>query len=112
VATCLHNLANLYRDQGKYEQAEPLFIQTLEMDRQLLGQQHPHVATCLHNLANLYRDQGKYEQAEPLYIRALSIAETVLGVDHPNTKKIQENLDHLLELKSEGSGEVEDSSEN
>ncbi|MFZ1025576.1 MAG: FxSxx-COOH system tetratricopeptide repeat protein [Limnoraphis robusta] len=112
VANSLHNLAYLYYSQGKYEEAEPLYQQALEMRRQLLGQQHPYVATSLNNLAYLYYSQGKYEEAEPLYREALSIAETVLGVDHPDTKQTQENLDRLLELKSEGSGEVENSSEN
>ncbi len=44
----------LYYSQGKYEQAEPLYQQALEMRRQLLGQQHPSVATSLNNLALLY----------------------------------------------------------
>ncbi len=67
------------------------------------------MATPLNNLAGLYSSQGKYEQAEPLYLQALTIAEKVLGVDHPSTKKIQDNLDRLLESKSEDAGEVESS---
>ncbi|MFV1975702.1 MAG: tetratricopeptide repeat protein, partial [Candidatus Scalindua sp.] len=30
-ATTLNNLADLYRQQGKYEEAEPLFKQSLEI---------------------------------------------------------------------------------
>ncbi len=39
----LNNLAVLYLTQGKYEQAEPLYIQALELRKQLLGVNHPQL---------------------------------------------------------------------
>ncbi len=35
------------RSQGRYEQAEPLYRQALELRRELLGEKHPDVATSL-----------------------------------------------------------------
>ncbi|MEO1006851.1 MAG: tetratricopeptide repeat protein, partial [Cyanobacteria bacterium J06638_38] len=55
VADSLNNLANLYTDQGRYEDAEPLYNQALAIYRQILGEQHSDVATSLNNLANLYK---------------------------------------------------------
>ena len=99
VATSLNNLAALYRSQGRYEEAEPLYQQALAMTRKLLGEEHPSVATSLNNLAALYRSQGRYEEAEPLYQQALEIAEQVLGKNHPNTNIIRANYEKNLELK-------------
>ncbi|NJO31296.1 MAG: tetratricopeptide repeat protein, partial [Richelia sp. SL_2_1] len=41
----MNNLAGLYYSQGRYEAAEPLYIQALELYKQLLGENHPHVAS-------------------------------------------------------------------
>src|SRR5690242_21521574 len=51
VAFPLHNLANLYLEQGKYEQAEPLFLHALQIREQTLGPEHPKVADPLDGLA-------------------------------------------------------------
>ncbi|MBO0790394.1 MAG: tetratricopeptide repeat protein, partial [Ktedonobacteraceae bacterium] len=88
VAETLNGLANLYRDQGKYEQAEPLYQRALDIRKQQ-GPTHPHTAFTLHDLANMYWDQGKYQQADPLYQQALAICEQRLGPDHPRTMKIR-----------------------
>ena len=88
----LNNLAKLYQSQGRYAEAEPLYLQALELRKRLLGENHPSVAISLNNLAKLYNSQGKYEEAEPLYLQALAIAEQALGENHPNTVKIRENL--------------------
>ncbi|MBC1299537.1 tetratricopeptide repeat protein, partial [Nostoc sp. UCD122] len=88
----LNNLALLYNSQGRYSEAEPLYIQALALWRKLLGKEHPSVATSLNNLALLYNSQGRYSEAEPLYIQALEIAELSLGVNHPNTITFRENL--------------------
>ncbi len=84
-STALNNLASLYHDQGKHEQAEPLYQRALTIREKQLGPEHPDTAGSLNNLAALYHAQGKYEQAEPLYQRALAIAEEQLGPEHPDT---------------------------
>ena len=69
----LNNLAELYRDQGRYAEAEPLYKRSLAIREKALGPDHPDVATALNNLAVLYEDQGRYADAEPLYKRSLAI---------------------------------------
>ncbi|AUT03832.1 tetratricopeptide repeat protein [Nostoc sp. CENA543] len=95
VALSLNNLAELYRSQGKYSQAEPLHIQALALSRKLLGEEHPSVATSLNNLAALYRSQGRYSEAEPLYIEALALRRKLLGEEHPS---VATSLNNLAEL--------------
>ena len=82
----------------QYE-AEPLYLQALELTKRLLGEEHPHVATSLNNLALLYKSQGRYSEAEPLYLQALEIRERGLGANHPRTVTVRKNLEKLLRVK-------------
>ena len=88
----LNNLAELYRAQGRYADAEPLYLEALEIKRTALGAAHPDTATSLNNLAQLYRAQGRYADAEPLYHEALEIFRTALGAAHPDTATSLNNL--------------------
>ncbi|MBD2021152.1 tetratricopeptide repeat protein, partial [Leptolyngbya sp. FACHB-36] len=84
VALSLAWLAFLYELQGRYSEAEPLYVQALDIRQRQLGSDHPHVATSLNNLAGLYQSQGRYSEAEPLYVQALDISQRQLGNDHPD----------------------------
>jgi tetratricopeptide (TPR) repeat protein len=86
IADALVTVGLLCTEQGKYEQAEPLYRRALNIYEQLWGsehEKHAETATILNVLALLYWEQGKYAQAEPLYWRALAIREQVLGPAHP-----------------------------
>ena len=63
----INNLAALYRSQGKYDKAEPLYVECLAKRKEILGDDHPDTLSSMNNLAGLYRSQGKYDKAEPLY---------------------------------------------
>ena len=58
-ATSFNNLARLYKSQGRYEQAEPLYIQALELFRKLLGEDHPNTIVVRDNLEILREQMGK-----------------------------------------------------
>jgi tetratricopeptide (TPR) repeat protein len=96
-ASSLGWLANIYNSQGRYEQAEPLYVQALSLRRKLLGEDHPAVASSLNNLAYLYDSQGRYEQAEPLYVQALILWRELLGEDHPAVASSLNNLAGLYD---------------
>src|SRR5437016_2875790 len=63
VAQSLNNLAELYRANGEYAKAEPLYQRELAIREKALGPEHTYVATSLHNLAELYRANGEIKQA-------------------------------------------------
>ena len=90
--TSLNNLAALYRYQGRYADAEPLYKRSLAIREKALGPEHPDVAYSLNNLAALYELQGRYAEAEPLYKRSLAIREKALGPDHPDVAVSLNNL--------------------
>ena len=60
MATILNNLAELYRAQVRFAEAEPLYKRALAIKEKALGLEHPSVATGLNNLAALWAI--KYEQ--------------------------------------------------
>jgi CHAT domain-containing protein/tetratricopeptide (TPR) repeat protein len=91
VAASLNNLAELYRAQGRYADAAPLYERSLVILEKTLGPGHPDVARALNNLAELYTRQGRYADAEALFKRSLTIRET-LGPDHPDVAQSLNNL--------------------
>ncbi|CAN0517577.1 unnamed protein product, partial [Ectocarpus sp. 12 AP-2014] len=77
-------MALSFRAQGKYEEADPLYLRAIDIGENTLGLDHPALAARLNNRAGLLADQGKYIEAEPLYERAQAIQEKVLGPEHPD----------------------------
>jgi tetratricopeptide (TPR) repeat protein len=55
----LNNLANLYKAQNKYDEAEPLYKRSLAIREKAVGPDHPFVAVGLNNLADLYAGPGQ-----------------------------------------------------
>ena len=99
LASSLAWLGYLYESQGRYEEAEPLFLQALELGRWLLGEDHPDVASSLNNLAALYKSQGRYEEAEPLLLQALESRRSLLGKNHSDVASSLNNLAYLYKLQ-------------
>ena len=92
VATTLNNLAALYRAQGKYAEAEPLFKRTLVIYEKALGPEHAHVAPSLNGLAKVFSAQGNCVKAEPLFKRVLAIVENAQGSNRPHAAFVLNDL--------------------
>jgi CHAT domain-containing protein len=99
VSVLLGAVAQLYRTQGRYADAEPLYKRSLAIAEKALGPDHRHVAVSLNDLAVLYQAQGRYADAEPLYKRALAIEEKTLGPDHPEVAVSLNNLADLYRIQ-------------
>ncbi|WP_188262670.1 FxSxx-COOH system tetratricopeptide repeat protein [Azospirillum tabaci] len=82
TALGLNNLAGLYRDLGRLDEAVPLLARVLKIREKALGPDHPDTANGLNNLATLYRDLEQLDEAVPLMARALKIREKFFGSDH------------------------------
>ena len=59
----LNNLAELFRTQGRYSEAEPLYKRSLAIREKALGPVHPSVGTSLNNLAALAYHQNDWAVA-------------------------------------------------
>src|SRR5262249_38597076 len=62
-ASSLDSLAEVFRAQGRYSDAEPLYRRSLAIRERISGVDDPNVASSLNNLALLYQAQGKYAVA-------------------------------------------------
>ena len=78
MAQSLNNLAALYRVQGNYSKAEPLYLRSLAISEKVLGKEHPDVATSLNNLALLYWGKGDIARASDFLTRGLAVEEKKL----------------------------------
>lgn len=92
VVTALSHLAIVYRDDGKLDQATPLFEEMVALQEKQLGPEHPELMANLNNLSDIYRNQGRYAKAESLLKRVLSVNERVMGPEHPNVATSLNNL--------------------
>ncbi|MBD2221138.1 CHAT domain-containing protein [Calothrix sp. FACHB-1219] len=80
------------KNEGKYNEAIPLWERVLIIRKKALGNEHPFVATSLNNLAFLYSSQGRYADAEHLYRQALDMRKRLLGNEHPDVAGSLNNL--------------------
>jgi hypothetical protein len=57
--TSMANLTSTFWNQGRWEEAEKLFMQVMETRKTKLGANHPSTLTSMANLASTYRNQGQ-----------------------------------------------------
>ena len=69
AAKALNNLAELYRVQGRYAEAEALYKRALIIGEKVLGPDHPDVGIYLSNLAGLRVSQADWSDAVTLLKR-------------------------------------------
>ncbi len=57
MAQSLNNLAYLYNSQGRYTEAEPLYLEAINIATQALGENHPNTVTIRENLQIMRQQQ-------------------------------------------------------
>ncbi|KAK4125434.1 hypothetical protein N657DRAFT_631741 [Parathielavia appendiculata] len=60
------NLASTYRKQGRLEEAEELYVQVVETQKRILGEEDPNLLESMSGLARTYQNQGQMEEAGAL----------------------------------------------
>ncbi|KAI1159510.1 P-loop containing nucleoside triphosphate hydrolase protein [Nemania serpens] len=93
----LFNIAESYSILGKYNNAEQLYWQTLQLREEVLGREHPDTLASMNNLALVLNSQGKYDEAEAMHRQTLQLREEVLGREHPSTLTSMNNLANVLD---------------
>ena len=98
----LSTLALELQGQGKYDEAEPLLREVLEVSRETLGDRHPDTLTTISNLGLLLQEaKGELTAAEPLLREALEVRRETLGNRHPHTLLSITNLGRLVYAKGD-----------
>jgi CHAT domain-containing protein/tetratricopeptide (TPR) repeat protein len=80
----LNDLGNLYKDAGRFSEAETVFGRALASGA-ALGEDHPNVAATMGNLATVLHLESRFAEAEDLYKRTLAVYEKIFGSSHPVT---------------------------
>jgi tetratricopeptide (TPR) repeat protein len=91
-----HNLALLLQNQGKLAEAEPVYRDLLQRQRQLLPPKHAALASSLVSLGGVLMDSGKAPQAELLIREALAIRQETLPTGHELTAATESLLGACL----------------
>jgi hypothetical protein len=82
------SVVNLYLDQGRYADAEPLLKRSLAIRENALGGDHRDVAVSMNNLASLYRGASSFlisaltASLMPFLRECLSLNSRRLGLVH------------------------------
>src|SRR5882724_9987966 len=72
------DLAEVYRTEGKYGQAQARYEEALKIYTQQYGEDSLQVAEVLNKHAELYKTLNDYAKAEPLLQRSLEIRQRKL----------------------------------
>ena len=87
--------------QGKYDEAEPLYREVLEVRRTMLGNRHDDTLGSINNLGLLLQYKGEYAAAEPLQREALEVTREKYGSRHQGTLRSVSCLGLLLRAKGD-----------
>jgi tetratricopeptide (TPR) repeat protein len=85
-------LANVYRAQGQFDQAELLYTEVLASTEKTRGPDHPAALRAKGNLATLYWSRGRLDKSIPLFEEALEGLEAKLGRRDVETLTMVGNL--------------------
>jgi serine/threonine protein kinase/tetratricopeptide (TPR) repeat protein len=97
VSALLDDLAQVYADEQQWALAKQTYERALQVDRRVLGDDHPRVAMRLNNLAVVAQNIGDLKLAESLYRDAIRRDEQVYGDQHPETGAALGNYGLLLQ---------------
>ena len=97
ISSLLDDLAKVYTRAQQWDLAKQTYERALDIDRRVLGDDHPRVAQYLDNLAIVAQNMGDLEQAESLYRDALKRMESAYGERHPETAMTKGNYGLLLQ---------------
>ena len=96
MASACQNLAELYRLMHRYDEAFPLYEESLKILGKAYGTKDIRLAFALHNVAGLYLAQGKLEKASEFYEQSLRVKEASVGPGHTETANTKF---HLAEVR-------------
>ena len=99
VAAARNNLAELYRLQRRWDEAERLYTDAARALEKHYGPGHPAAATATHNLGGCKLARGDHAGAYKTYAAAAKKKAASLGVQHPD---YAQTLFHMAEAKRAG----------
>ena len=99
VAAARNNLAELYRLQRRFDEAEKLYAVAAAALEKHYGPSHPAAGAAVHNLAGCKLSRGDFAGAYAAYAEAAAKKAEALGPNHPDYAA---TLFHMAEAKRAG----------
>jgi serine/threonine protein kinase len=97
VSALLDDLATLYTREQQWGLAKQTYERALEIDRRVLGDDHPRIAMHLNDLAIVAQNIGDLKLAETLFRDSIRRNELAYGDQHPETVAARGNYGLLLQ---------------
>ena len=66
-------LASMFGCQGRWKEAEELYLQVIEIRKRVLGVGHRHTLATMEKLASNYKTQGHSKEAEEVLLQVAKI---------------------------------------
>lgn len=102
-------LAELIGDEGRWNEAEELHVQVIEMATRTLGREHPSTLRNMAGLGWTHMEQGRWKEAEKSVVQVMKTSARVLGQEQLDTLRCMDELvsvyrEHGLWKKAEKLG--------
>ena len=96
AASLRHSLALQYKGLGRYDDAEMLETQVVDVRRKLLGDDHSDTLVAINDLGSILEAKGDVARAEQCYREVIERRRRVLGADDMELLTTMGNLGNLL----------------
>jgi serine/threonine-protein kinase len=91
----LNNLGLIKRQQTQYSEAEGLFLQVLDIQTEMLGDDHPDLTAMLNNLGLTAYDQSNFAAALDWFKRAYQVQFDANGLNNANIAFAMTNMGRM-----------------
>lgn len=93
IASPLNALGFVYKEQGKYTEAEQAYKEALQLNEESLGKQSFNYAVSLNNLGSLYAAKGEYPKSIEYLENSIKTYAATVGLNHPSAQGAKLNLE-------------------
>ncbi|WP_417731252.1 CHAT domain-containing tetratricopeptide repeat protein [Rosistilla oblonga] len=91
---------------GEFDKSVSVAQQAIQIEKGIVGANHPQIAESLDTLAVMYLNQGKLANAETLYAESMGIRKKVFGERHPEYARSLTNQAGLHLSKGEPANSI------
>jgi tetratricopeptide (TPR) repeat protein len=101
------NIAQVYHDQNRWDEAEAMYLALIDQEEDLLDPGDPQRAYALNNLGMLYHSMGRLDDAEKMLVRAHEIRRAAFGENHPIVAAGYVNVGRILRYQGRSAEAIE-----
>jgi len=97
----MRNLSGLLSDASKFDRAEALAKEAVEITERIRGHEHPDTGLAIGELGRVLQEEGKFDEAKGLIKESIRIGLATLGSESPEVLTIMHNYGTALKDRGE-----------